>query len=291
MNLPEILDFTIFGVPAKGPLLFCFKAILIYIFVRLAVYLTKFLFQHSMAKKHIRLLNNTNVGFIRRIIIYAIYIIGFTAFIALIPGLEKISNSILASAGILAMAVGLASKEALSNIVAGFFIIFTKQFRVGDKIKIDSTIDGTVKEITLRHTVLRNSENKEIIVPNSKINTSTIINSTKGEKAKCCFIEIGVSYSVNLDHAIKIMRDEIMKHPLLIDRRSEADKQKGVPQVIIRVINLGDSAITLKAWAWAANSGDVFILKCDLLKAVKERFDAESIEIPYPYFNHVIINQ
>lgn len=53
----------------------------------------------------------------------------------------------------------------------------------------------------------------------------------------------------------------------------------------MRVTNLGDSAITLRAYAWAATFGGAFALKCDLLKAVKERFDRENIEIPYPYYN------
>jgi len=97
-----------------------------------------------------------------------------------------------------------------------------------------------------------------------------------------------VSYTTDLDHAINVMRDEIMKHPLLIDHRTEAEKSNGTPEVTIRVIALGDSAITLRAWAWASNSANAYAMKCDLLKAVKERFDTEKIEIPYPYYNQVI---
>ena len=88
---------------------------------------------------------------------------------------------------------------------------------------------------------------------------------------------------------MQVMRDEIMKHPLLIDHRTEAEKKTDTPEVVIRVINLGDSAITLRAWAWASSTGNAFVLKCDLLKSIKERFDQEQIEIPYPYFNHVIM--
>jgi small-conductance mechanosensitive channel len=54
------------------------------------------------------------------------------------------------------------------------------------------------------------------------------------------------------------------------------------------VLTLGDSAITLRAWAWAATASDAFVLKCDALKAIKERFDKEGIEIPYPYINQII---
>ncbi|MEG2513779.1 MAG: mechanosensitive ion channel family protein, partial [Bacteroidaceae bacterium] len=149
-------------------------------------------------------------------------------------------------------------------------------------------INGTVMEITLRHTIIRSFENRMIIIPNSKMNSSTIVNSTIGEQDTCSFVEVGVSYEVDLNKSIEVMRQVIMKHPLLIDHRTEEDKKNGVPMVTIRVTNLGDSAITLKAWAWAATNGDAFVLKCDLLKSIKETFDKENIEIPYPYFNNII---
>lgn len=289
MNINEILAATLFGLSLRGIIVFVIKVLVIYGFVRIVTSIIKYLFRRSMKKQGKVLLDETNVSFIRRMVIAAVYIIGIAAFLSLIPGMEKVSNSILASAGILAMAVGLASQEALSNIVSGLFIIFSRPFKVGDFIKVDETVVGTVTEITLRHTVIRNAENRIILIPNSKINSSTIINSSFGDCSTCSFIEIGVSYATDLDKAIGVMRDEIMRHPLLADHRTTAEKENGTPQVVIRVIDLGDSAITLRAWAWANSSGDAFVLKCDLLKALKERFDREQIEIPYPYFNQVIV--
>ena len=130
-----------------------------------------------------------------------------------------------------------------------------------------------------------------IIIPNSKISSSTIINSSFGEEATCAFVEVGVSYTTDLDFAMDVMRDETMRHPMLIDHRSPKEKTDGTPQVVIRVTNLGDSAITLRAWAWAATPGNAFVMKCDLLKSIKERFDRENIEIPYPYFNQIVTTQ
>ena len=266
---------------------FAIKGAVIYLFVRLLTGLTKYLFYRSMHKQHKVVLDETKVSFMRRIIVTTIYIIGIAAFLSLIPGMEKVSNSILASAGIMAAAVGLASQDALSNVIGGLFIIFSQPFKLGDFIEVDNIVKGTVMEITLRHTVIRDAENRMILIPNNKINSSTIINSSYGDTATCAFVEVGVSYTADLNHAIDTMRDEVMKHPLLIDHRSEDDKKNGTPQVVIRVTNLGDSAITLRAWAWASSSGNAFTMKCDLLKAVKERFDRENIEIPYPYINVV----
>lgn len=287
LGMEGILDMEFFGISVRWLLTFVIKGAIIYLVVRVLTGVTKYLFFRSLHKQRKIALDETKVSFMRRIIVTAIYIIGIAAFLSLIPGMEKVSNSILASAGIMAAAVGLASQDALSNIIGGLFIIFSQPFKLGDFVEIDSTVKGTVIEITLRHTVIRDAENRMILIPNNKINSSTIINSSYGDTSTCAFVEVGVAYTVNLDRAIEVMRDEIMKHPLLIDHRTEEDKKKGLPEVIIRVINLGDSAITLRAWAWASSAATAYSMKCDLLKSVKERFDAENIEIPYPYLNVV----
>nr|WP_321375846.1 mechanosensitive ion channel family protein [uncultured Bacteroides sp.] len=290
MNVHEFLNNTILNISIEKLISFFIKALLIYGITQVAVSFTKYLFRRSQKRKKLAILDQTTSSFIQRLLVYTLYIIGMAIFLSLIPGMEKVSSSILAGAGIMAMAVGFASQEALSNFVSGLFIVFGKPFRIGDSIMIDSVVNGTVAEITLRHTIIKSLDNRMIIIPNSKINSSTIVNSTIGEQDTCSFIEVGVSYDTNLDKAIDVMRDEIMHHPLLIDRRTPEEKQGNTPQVVIRVIALGDSAITLKAWAWAENAGNAFVLKCDLLKSIKERFDKENIEIPYPY-NNVIVKR
>jgi small-conductance mechanosensitive channel len=189
----------------------------------------------------------------------------------------------------MAAAVGLAAQDALSNFIGGLFIVISKPFRVGDYIQVEGTVTGTVKEITLRHTVIVNNENRTILVPNGVINSKTIMNSTVLDSRTCAFIEINVSYNENLDRAMEVMREEVMRHPMLIDHRSEKDIEEGVPLVKTKVISLDDSSVKLRAWAWAATSANAFNMKCDLLKNIKERFDREGIEIPYPYFNQVLV--
>ena len=101
------------------------------------------------------------------------------------------------------------------------------------------------------------------------------------------FVEVGVAYSENLDHCIDEMRKVIEADPRVLDKRTEKEKADGVEKVIIRVLELGSSSITLRAYVWAPNPADAFVLKCDLLKAVKDHYDEVGIEIPYPYMNVV----
>ena len=77
------------------------------------------------------------------------------------------------------------------------------------------------------------------------------------------------------------------KHPLFLDTRSDEDKLNGVPTVILRVIRLGEYSVTIRAYVWAINNDDAFIIHCDLNESVKKRFDAEGIEIPFPH--HTIV--
>lgn len=287
-SLKHLLNEAHLNIKLEDAIIFGIKLVVIYLVVRILTALAKYIFRHTMRKQAEKGMDVTKVMFLKQIVVTAIYIIGCATFLSLIPGMEKISNSILASAGILAMAVGLASQEALSNIVGGLFIIFTRPFKVGDFIKVDSDVVGTVIEITLRHTIIKNIENRMILIPNSKINSATIINSSYGDSSTCAFIDIGVSYDTNLDRAIQVMRSVIILHPMLIDHRTKEEKEKNEPEVAIRVVELGDSAITLRAWAWAETAVKATIMKYDLLKSIKERFDVENIEIPYPYFNQIV---
>jgi small-conductance mechanosensitive channel len=261
---------------------------LIYITLMVLVYLERRLFKRVIERRERRSIDKTNLVFLKNVVIYTTYAIGFLSMLNQIPGVQQLSKTMLAGAGILAAAIGFGSQQAISNIVSGIFMVLFKPFRVGDHIDLGGENKGTVVDISLRHTTIRNSENRMIIVPNSVLNNQSVINSSIINKATCAFVNIGVGYGADIDRATAIIQEEALKHPLLIDNRSKAEKKNDVPQVVVRVIDLADSSVNLRAWAWAANNSDAFVLKCDLIKSIKERFDNEGIEIPFPYSNVVL---
>ena len=99
----------------------------------------------------------------------------------------------------------------------------------------------------------------------------------------CNFVEFGISYDSDIDKAMKIISEEVMKHPNYFDNRTEEEIKEGKPPVMIRVIGFGDSSVNLRAYVWTKDHVSGFILKCDINKSIKERFDKEGIEIPFPY--------
>jgi len=224
----------------------------------------------------------TNYSFLRHAITAIIYIVGIGIAIFMMPGLKALASSMLAGAGILAVAVGFASQHAMSNIISGVFMIVFKPFRVSDIVKFRDLI-GTVEDITLRHTVIRDYNNKRIIIPNSLISEEIIINSNFDDDRICRWIEIGISYDSDIKKAKAIVKEEILNHHFHIDPRTPLQIDNGVELAPVRVVSLMDSSVTIRGWAWAKNSEEAFKMNCDLLESIKLRFDVEGIEIPFPH--------
>lgn len=225
----------------------------------------------------------TSYQFVKHLVNALIYVLGFSVAVYSIPPLRTVSTSLLAGAGILAAIVGLASQNAFSNIISGLFIIIFKPFRVHDHLIIDQTTFGIVEDVTLRHTILKNPENRRIVIPNSIMSEKVILNANLNDPRVCKFIEMTVGYDSDLGKAMKVMQEMIENHPFCIDHRTPKEIEEGVPKVKVRVLLLEDSAIRLRAWAWTANNNHAFEMTCDLNKILVEKFREEGIEIPYPH--------
>ncbi|MCI4647024.1 mechanosensitive ion channel family protein [Phaeodactylibacter sp.] len=241
------------------------------------------LFRRFLKKSTIIIRNDpTNYIFLRHAITGLIYIIGFSWAVYTMPNMRAIANSLLAGAGILAVAVGFASQHALANIISGVFIIIFKPFRVNDRLKFQSGLQGVVEDISLRHVVIRDFENRRILIPNSVISEEVIINSDFGDDSICKWLELSLSYDTDLELAKSILTEEAMAHPNLLDNRSQEEKAEGVPMVRIRVIDLGESGLRLRAYLWAEDNASAFAMGCDVMERLVIRFKASGIDFGLP---------
>ncbi|MDY0254680.1 MAG: mechanosensitive ion channel family protein [Tenuifilaceae bacterium] len=224
----------------------------------------------------------TKYTFLKNTVSVIIISIGVIVVFQLIPELRKLGMPLFAGAGVLTAVVGFASQQALSNIVGGVFIVMFRPFRVGDLIKIGTMHTGTVEDITLRHTVIRDFENRRIIVPNAIMNNEVVENSHINDETVCVRFEVNIAYSADTDKALDILQRVAEEHPLTIDVRTKSEKDQGQPKVRVRVVDLTDSAVVIRAWIWTATPDDSFALRFDMFKAIKSRFRDEGIEIPFP---------
>ncbi len=233
----------------------------------------------------------TNFSFIKNSVGFVIYAIAIIFIFLKIPYLKSLGTALFAGAGILAVAVGFASQKAFSNIISGLFILLFKPYKISDIIQLNDGSMGVVEDITLRHTLINNYENRRIVIPNSIISEETIINSNILDLKIRKHIIFSISYDSNIDKAMEIIQDEAQRHPCFLDNRNEVEVEANEPAVIVRVVALSDYSVDLKAYIWTKDSDDAFVLMCDLLKSVKERFDKEGIEIPFPYRTIVYKNE
>lgn len=224
----------------------------------------------------------TNYSFLKNSLSFIIFSIAVFFIFSKIPFFRTLGTALFAGAGVFAAILGFAAQKAFSNIVSGIFILIFKPFRVGDTIEFSSR-KGVVEEITLRHTAIKDYENRRVIVPNSIISEDVIVNSDIIDERIRQPIEFGISYDSNIDKAIEIIQQEAEKHPFIVDHRTKKEIKAGEPQVLVRVISLDDYSVRLKAYVWSIGNDTAFVLKCDLLKSVKEAFEKNGIEIPFPY--------
>lgn len=225
----------------------------------------------------------TRYNFFKNAIDFIVFLGALIFIFISIPAFHTIGTTLLTGAGVLAAILGFASQSAFSNIVSGVFLVIFKPFRVGDRIKIGEKFSGDVEDITLRHTVIVNFENRRVVIPNSVISTEVIINATLTDEKVCMFVEVGISYDADIDKAMELIQQEAKKIHFLLDNRSVEEKNKGEHEVAVRMLGFNDSAVQLRAYAWARSPAEGFELKCELYKKIKQRFDQEKIEIPYPH--------
>jgi small-conductance mechanosensitive channel len=221
----------------------------------------------------------TRYNFFKNAVDFILFFVAVVIIFRSIPSLRTYGTGLITGAGVLAAIVGFASQSAFSNIISGVFLVIFKPFSVGDRVKIGQSYTGDVEDITLRHTVIKDFENRRVIMPNSVISNETIINSNTIDEKICVFIEVAVSFKTNLDRAMAIIQEESMKHRFYIDNRTEFDIERGDHEVMVRVLTFLNGGILLRAYVWTRNATDAFDLKCDLNKSIKERFDKEGIEL------------
>ncbi len=178
-------------------------------------------------------------------------------------------------------AVSFAAQETLANLVAGVSLAIFQPFRLGDKLRISDEY-GVVEDITLRHTVIRTWENKRIVIPNHIISKDPIINYSLGDEKILKFLDVSISYDSDIDLARKIMMEETLKHPNVLDINTSKDiSTPGIP--IVRIKKLDDSGVTLRLLFWAPDQPVAMRTGYDLLESIKKRFDKEGVEIPFPH--------
>lgn len=179
------------------------------------------------------------------------------------------TSSLVAVLGAAGLAIGLALQGSLSNFAGGVLIIIFRPFNVGDFIEMGS-MSGTVKEIQIFQTFLDTPDNKRVVIPNGQLSNNSLINYTRTPTRR-----IDMKFSVGYNSDIKLVRNLIEE---IINKNGFVLKDH---EILVRLETLSDSSMifVVKVWALNENYWDVYY---DITENIKNNFDKNGIEIPYP---------
>lgn len=179
-------------------------------------------------------------------------------------------GSLIAIVGAAGLAIALALQDTLKAVAAGFMLAAFRPFKIGDWVEIGER-EGEVLDITPFNTAIKQVDNKVMLLTNDKVWGDAIVNHNKLTRRRLNLF-FGVHYDTDLDHALDVLAGIAAAH----------DRVQLKSDIWVGVHELGDWAITLRLRAWVPTREFVQV-RADITKAVKQRFDAEGIEIPYPH--------
>ncbi|MDH4162390.1 MAG: mechanosensitive ion channel family protein [Nitrospirota bacterium] len=216
-----------------------------------------------------------NTGLVYGILNGLIYVLG----ILIILSVLGISIAPLITAlGVGGLAVALALQDTLANLFSGLHILLEKSIRVNDFVKLENGQEGTIIDITWRTTRIRLQPNIVVVIPNSKLAQSVVINYSLPEDRTAIAVQVGVDYSSDLDHVESVLLDEVQK------ATAEVAGMLTEPQPLVRLDpGFGESSLDFTVICSIRDYAERPQMQHELRKRIFKRFKKENIVIPFPH--------
>ena len=217
----------------------------------------------------------TFMTLLRSISRYAIYFIAFCIIINQL-GYGSVLSNIITAAGVGALVISLGAQSVISDMIAGAFILFERQFSVGDYVQINE-YSGTVSAMAMRCTYLDTWKGERIIIPNGQI--KTVINYSG--KFNMAIVDVPTPYEADSEKVKAILQEEA-------DRYYEANRKICYDKPQVLAISSFDESAVIMTVQMKAKGRNHFTIQRDLKLAIKKRFDKEGISIPY---NQIVVHK
>jgi small-conductance mechanosensitive channel len=215
----------------------------------------------------------TSGGVLRTAAKILVYVIGILMVLSSV-GIDV--TPLLASLGVGSLALGLALQKTLEDFLAGLFLAADQPIRVGDYVELANGEGGTVLTIGWRTTRLRSRLDSHIIVPNSQLATSTVVNRSMPRSDVSFTVTVGVDYASDLAEVTKVslaVAQEVHEEQTVADSNYQ-------PRVVFE--QFGESSVDFQVWLRAISWEGHFKLKDAFIRKLHERFKVEGISIPFP---------
>ena len=181
-------------------------------------------------------------------------------------------GGLLVGAGFLGIVVGMAARQTLGSLIAGFVLMFARPFEIGDWVEIGNR-EGIVTEISIVNTRIQTFDGEYAMIPNDVVSSNEIVNRTRKGRLRLS-VEVGVDYETDVDRAIDVAMEAM----------GEVDDILTVPQPQVVLKGFGDSAVLLglRFWIDKPSARRKWRAQTAVIAAVKAAFDREGIKIPFP---------
>jgi small-conductance mechanosensitive channel len=208
----------------------------------------------------------------------------FLILIALIITLKHFNYDILSmvtALGIGSLAIGMAAKDTLASMISGFTLMIDRPFRIGDRIQLASGQLGDVVDIGLRSTKIMTADNTLLIIPNSEICNTVIINLAFPDVRGKGKINFGIAFGSDVEMVKELMVTTAMEIPeILVEPKPEA-----------YFVSFGESALNMALFFWAKDYTMLYALTDRLNTLILKRFNEHGIFMPYPTSMIMLSNQ
>ncbi len=184
--------------------------------------------------------------------------------------------------------IGFAAQPVISDLICGFMLSASKPFDIGDRLELDGDISGIVKDITVRHVVIRGIDKTDIIIPNSKLNGMSITNMSHHHTLRAMRFTFPIAYGSDIDRAMTIIRKAVEESPYTVPGYEGPDGKQDYGPVYFMSYESSSLSMVTTAYYPAGTRGE--ILRSDVNVRVNHALRDAGIEIPYNYMNVVIRN-
>ena len=254
--------------------------LLIYAVIALVVTTVILLIYGKFVKNRLKAKNNLTIRFTQNIIRVAIILIAVIWVLVSSTATTDIGKVLFQGTAILGAVFGLAAQPVLGDFFSGIAITLNRPFEIGDWIELENGTAGVVADITPRHVVLRSLGTVEIIVPNSKIN-SLMLKDTSFKKLRSVKMEFNVAYGTDVDKASEVIKNEIINSELTVPAKNDEYSD-------VFFESFADSSLVLSTIVYFKQSTSGLAVKTDVNKRINDAFNKEGIEIPFNYVNVVM---
>ena len=240
---------------------------------------------HHLFKKYSSNKLAINVRYTENMIRVALIVVAFFWVISNSSATASLGKILFQGTALIGAVAGFAAQPILTDLFCGLMISAQKPFELGDRIELEDGTAGIVKDITIRHVVLRGIDTTDMIIPNSRLNAMRISNMSHGETKRSFIFSVNISYDSDVRSAMDTVREAVRRCPFTVPGKPGENGSEYAP---VYFIAYDASSLVLQTTVYYEPKNPTEAVMSQVNLAIREALEEKGIEIPYSYLNVVL---